>query len=280
MNNFFQFLQRHTTTILFLILEALAAALILTCNDYHRAAYLSSANAISGNVFRLTSSVGRYFALADANSALTAQNLALQQEVASLRAQLDAMPDSLLADIPLARQLPDFRFRTAHVVGSTTNRSRNMLTIDRGASDGIRQDMAVINAQGVVGLVAAVSDRFALVLPIINTSSRLSVKVKGSNYRGQMLWDGLSPIRAQVSDIPEHANVEIGDTIVTSGASAFFPEGLMVGSVSSIEPDRNGGFLDIDADLAVDYNSVYDVYIIEDLTAAERLKLENSVDHE
>lgn len=140
--------------------------------------------------------------------------------------------------------------------------------------------MAVINAQGVVGLVAAVSDRFALVLPIINTSSRLSVKVKGSNYRGQMLWDGLSPLRAQVSDIPEHANVEIGDTIVTSGASVFFPEGLMVGYVSSIEPDRNGGFLDIDVDLAVDYNSVYDVYIIEDLTAAERLKLENSVDHE
>lgn len=280
MNNFFKFLQRHTTTILFLILEALAAVLIFTCNDYHRAAYLSSANALTGNIYRLTSSVGRYFSLSDANAALTAQNLALQQEVAALRAQLDAVPDSLLAYVPLAHQKPDYRYRTAHVIGSTTNRSRNMLTLDKGAADGIAQDMAVINAQGVVGLVAAVSDRYALVLPIINTSSHLSVKVKGGNYRGQMLWDGISPLRSQVSDIPEHATIDIGDTIVTSGASAFFPEGLIVGTVSSIEPDRNGGFLDIDADLAVDYNSLYDVFVIEALTANERILLENSVDNE
>lgn len=280
MNNFIQFLRRHTTTIIFIILEALAFTLVLTGNDYHRAAYLSSANAVSGSFNNMTSSVSCYFRLADANEALAAQNIALQQEVAALRAQLVAVPDSVWSDISLESQQASLIYHPAKVIGSSTNRSRNMLTIDRGAANGVKQDMAVINPLGVVGLVSAVSQHFALVLPIINTSSRLSVKIKGQNYRGQLLWDGMSPTRAQVSDIPEHAMVDIGDSVVTSGASAFFPEGLLVGTISAIEPDRNGGFFDIDVDLAVDYNSVYEVYLIEDLSAAERKELEKSASDE
>lgn len=279
MSNFFRLLMSHTTTLVFLLLEALAAMLVLTCNDYHRASYITSANVVTGSVFRLTSSIGRYFGLAKANEALVSKNLALQEEVALLRAQLDAVPDSVIDALPLSAR-PDLRYRLAHVVGASTNRSRNMLTLDQGAEDGIRQDMAVVNSEGVVGLVAAVSSRFALVLPIINTSSHLSVKVKGVNYRGQLVWDGLSCREAQVTDIPEHARVEIGDTVVTSGASTFFPEGMMVGTISSIEPDRNGGFYDIGVELAVDFNSVYDVEVVEDLTAAERQNLEKSVENE
>ncbi len=279
MSNFFRFLMRHTTTLVFLLLEAVAAMLVLTCNDYHRASYVSSANVITGSVFRLTSSIGRYFGLAKANEALVSKNLALQEEVALLRAQLDAVPDSVIDALPLSER-PALRYRLAHVVGVSTNRSRNMLTLDKGAGDGIRQDMAVVNSEGVVGLVAAVSSRFALVLPIINTSSHLSVKVKGVNYRGQLVWDGVSCREAQVTDIPEHARVEIGDTVVTSGASTFFPEGMMVGTISSLEPDRNGGFYDIGVELAVDFNSVYDVEVVEDLTATERQELENSVKNE
>lgn len=279
MSNFFRFLMRHTTTLVFLLLEAVAAMLVLTCNDYHRASYVSSANVITGSVFRLTSSIGRYFGLAKANEALVSKNLALQEEVALLRAQLDAVPDSVIDALPLSER-PALRYRLAHVVGASTNRSRNMLTLDKGAGDGIRQDMAVVNSEGVVGLVAAVSSRFALVLPIINTSSHLSVKVRGGNCRGQLVWDGVSCREAQVTDIPEHARVEIGDTVVTSGASTFFPEGLMVGTVSSLEPDRNGGFYDIGVELAVDFNSVYDVEVVEDLTATERQELEKSVENE
>lgn len=275
MNNFFRFLQRHTTVIVFLILEAMAAALVFNFNDYHRSAYLSSANGVTGFFFRLTSSVGHYFGLADANDALVAQNLELTRKVDMLQAQLSAIPDSLRPDTSdLGSRL---HYRRAHAVGVTTSRSRNMITLDEGAEAGIRQDMAVVNSEGVVGLVSAVSGHFSLVLPLINTSSHLSVKLKGSNHRGQLLWDGVSSSHATLSDIPEHASVEIGDTILTSGASAFFPEGLTVGFVSSLEPDRNGGFFNIGVELAVDFNAIYDVQVIEDRAAAERVMLEASV---
>lgn len=275
MNNFFRFLQRHTTVIVFLILEALAAALVVNFNDYHRSAYLSSANSVSGVFFRLTSSVGHYFSLADANDALVAQNLELTRKVDALSAQIAAIPDSLRPDT--AALATSLSYRRAHAVGVTTSKSRNMITLDRGKDDGIRQDMAVVNSEGVVGLVSAVSDNFALVLPIINTSSHLSVKLKGSNHRGQLVWNGVDATRATLSDIPEHAHVELGDTILTSGASAFFPEGLMVGRVDALEPDRNGGFLNIGVELAVDFNALYDVQVIEDYKAPERVALEETV---
>lgn len=275
MNNFFRFIQRHTTVIVFLLLEALAAALVVNFNDYHRSAYLSSANGVTGVFFRMTSSVGHYFGLARANDALVAQNLELTRKVDFLSGQLSAIPDSLRPDTSaLAGRLV---YRRAHAVGVTTNKSRNMITLDQGAEAGIRLDMAVVNSEGVVGLVSAVSSHFSLVLPLINTSAHLSVKLKGSNHRGQLVWDGVSASQATLSDIPEHAKVEIGDTILTSGASAFFPEGLTVGFVSALEPDRNGGFFNIGVDLAVDFNALYDVQVIEDRDASERVALESSV---
>ncbi len=274
MNNFFRFLVRHTAVIVFLILEAVAGFLIFNCNAYHRAAYLSSANVVTGTFFRATSSIGRYFGLADANESLVRQNLELTRQVDRLRGIIAAIPDSLLPDSSGGHG--GFVYRRAHAVGITVNRSRNMLTLDEGAEAGIRQDMAVVNSEGVVGLVSAVSEHFSLVLPVINTSSHLSVKLKGANHRGQLQWDGASPRDAILNDIPEHARVEIGDTVVTSGASAFFPEGLMVGVVNSLEPDRNGGFYNIGVRLAVDFNALYDVQVIECRDAAERGELEAS----
>lgn len=275
MNNFFKFIVRHTAVIVFLILEALAAVLVFRCNDYHRSAYLSSANVVTGTIFRATSSVGRYFGLAEANEALVRQNLELTHEVEALRAALNALPDTLIADTSALGNR--YSYRRARAVGITVSKSRNMITIDEGSDAGLRQDMAVVNSEGVVGLVSAVSSHFALVLPLINTSSHLSVKLKGTNHRGQLLWDGGSYRDAILSDIPEHAVVEIGDTVLTSGASAFFPEGLMVGVVNSLEPDRNGGFYDIGVRLAVDFNALYDVQVIECSDADERVGLEASV---
>lgn len=275
MNNFFRFIARHTTFFVFLFLELVAGALVFNFNDYHRASYLSSANVVAGSFYNVTSSVGHYFSLADANDALVEQNLTLTREVDRLRAQIAFLPDSLRRDSVIFE--PNLKYRRAHAVGVSTNKSRNMITIDEGSEAGICQDMAVVNSEGVVGLVSAVSRHFALVLPIINTSSHLSVKIKSSGHRGQLTWDGGSARNAILSDIPEHVSVEMGDTILTSGASAFFPEGLTVGYVNALEPDRNGGFYNIGVELAVDFNAIYDVQIIEDFLAPEREELEASV---
>ena len=281
MQNFFAFIIRHSTFFFFLLLEGICAALVLNFNGYHRSAFLSSSNAIHGSIYSVTSSVSHYFGLADANEDLIRQNVALMATIDSLKHQIDANAAALAISAdslhPVASLCePSVHYRVAHVINAMTNRSRNMLTLDAGLADGVDRDMAVANAEGVVGLVVSASNHYSLVLPVINTASRLSVKLADSNHRGQLLWDGFSPRHATVVDIPEHAHVEIGDSIVTSGASSFFPEGLLVGTVDAIEPDKNGGFFRLDVDLAVDFNSVYAVSVIDNPTADERLQLESS----
>ncbi len=279
MHNFFYFLLRHTNFFVFLLLEGLCALLIFNFNDYHRASFFTSANFVSGSFNKALSGVNKYFDLVDANEALVEQNNRLLAENELLMRQLRGVTDSVALvriDSIAHFDQPNYLFYKAHVIQSSTNKARNMLTLDVGSNDGIQQDMAVFNSDGVIGLVSSVSSHYALVLPIINTSSHLSVKNKRSNHRGQLLWDGLSVRNAKVSDIPEHAEIEIGDTIVTSGASSFFPEGIPVGYVSSIEPDRNGGFYNIEIDLAVDFNSIYAVQLLKDARKEERETLENS----
>lgn len=280
MRNFLYFLWRHINTLLFLLLEGLCAALVVTSNDYQRASFLTSANIVSGAFYDATSSVTHYFGLSSANEALQKQNVALMEEVERLHRIVDMLSDTLHTDTTDVREDVRLSYRPAHIINSTTTHSRNMLTADAGSKDGIREDMAVVNAQGVVGLVAAVSNHYSLILPIINTSSRLSVKLKATNHRGQLTWDGYSPLRANMVDVPEHAKVAVGDTVVTSGSSSYFPEGLMVGVVDAVEQDKNGGFYKIGIALAADFNSVYEVEILEDKLREEQTTLENSMSNE
>lgn len=273
MRNFFYFLARHATFIFFLFLEAVCLLLVFNYNDYHKTAFMSSSNAVCGALFSMEEGVSQYFHLGSANEQLANENVALRNRVALLEQQIALLKDST-NERYLADSLQKYQYLSAHVINSTTNRSRNYLTLDKGAKSGVKRDMFVVNGSGVIGLVSAVSTHYSVVLPIVNTSMRLSVKLHGTNYRGQLVWNGVSPRYAMMVDVPEHATVNVGDSIVTSGASNFFPEGVMVGKVSEVEMDKNGGFYKLTIKLSVDFNSVYDVEIIENKQHNEQRMLE------
>ena len=88
-------------------------------------------------------------------------------------------------------------------------------------------------------------------------------------------WNSVSPLYGTMVDVPEHAHVAEGDSVVTSGSSSFFPEGLMVGIVKDVDMDKNGGFYKLTITLAVDFNSVYDVEVVENREMQEQRTLES-----
>ncbi|MCQ2236353.1 MAG: rod shape-determining protein MreC [Bacteroidales bacterium] len=275
MRNFFYFIIRHATTIFFIILEVICLILVFSFNDYQQAKYISTANSAIASVYEVETGVSDYFSLSSRNDILARENSALHDQLDLLHQQLRLLRNasSFTANDTLPQR---FIHRAARVVKSTTNREHNYLTIDRGSDGGIREGMVAIDhSGGVVGLVTTVSDNFSTVLPVINTSFRLSSKLKKSNFRGQLVWDGVFPDEARLIDIPEHAVVSKGDSIVTSGSSNYFPEGLYVGKVKKSDMDRNGGFYDLTIELATDFSSLYDVYIIEDLLLKEQQQLES-----
>ncbi len=273
MRNFFYFLASHATFLLFLLLEGVCSLLVFNYNDYQKTAFLSSSNAVCGTIYSAEDAVSGYFHLGSANEQLSAENAMLRNRISELEKQVALLTDST-TEIKLLHSEVKYISTAAHVINASTNKSRNYLTIDKGEQNGLKRDMFVQNGSGVVGLVSAVSAHYATVLPLVNTSMRLSVKLSGTNYRGQLTWNGVSPQYCTMVDVPEHASVAVGDSIVTSGSSTFFPEGLMVGQVSEVNMDKNGGFYKLTIKLAVDFCSVYDVIVVENREQNEQRELE------
>lgn len=151
----------------------------------------------------------------------------------------------------------------------------NYLTINVGKKQGIFSDMAVISDEGIVGIVIESSANFATVIPVINRDFRLSVKTRKENFAGILQWNGRSHRTANLNEIPYHAQIQMGDTIVTSGYSAIFPEGLYVGTISSYEL-QEGNFYHIDVSLGTDFQRLFHVKIIRNDLRQEQIELETN----
>ncbi len=270
MRNILYFILNHATALYFVLLEIVCVVLIVNFNDFHRSAFMSSSNSVCGAIYSGKSAVAKYFSYGTANEQLMNENVHLRNEVERLKAELASLGDSVIGDSTEAK----YFHRTAHVVNSTTNRSRNFLTLDIGSEEGVRHDMIVSSQGNVVGIVTATSAHYSTVLPIVNTSFHLSTKTEGTNYRGQLIWDATSPEKATMTDVPEHARVNIGDEVVTSGSSSYFPEGMSVGIVEDVQMDRNGGFYSLSVRLATDFNSIYNVVVTENMQMREQQELE------
>ena len=270
MRNFFKFLLRNSNTLLFLGLEILCFVMVVSFNDYQRSSFLSSANRISGSVYASTSRINHFFSLVDENKILSVENVRLRNQLNEWKAKVatgsiyrsDTLPE------------PQYFYRDAKVVNNSVNKARNFMTIDKGRGSGIVKDMAVVSPQGVVGTVWNTSDNFSTVIPLINTQLKISGRLKSTNYFGSIEWDGLSPRFVWLTEIPIHAPVSMGDSVVTSGFSSIFPDDLLIGEVEDVETDKGGGFYNIKVKLAVDFQSVSYVEVIENRLQNEQIQLE------
>ena len=122
---------------------------------------------------------------------------------------------------------------SAKVVQMTTDELHNYLTINRGSKDGIVRGLGVRNSDGAVGIIRTVGPNYSIVMPLINTQTRLSCRFTKNDYIGTLQWDGKDSRFAQLADVAAHMVVNPGDTIVTSGLSPVFPEGIPVGIVEN-----------------------------------------------
>lgn len=232
MRNLFEFLLKRSAWIVFLIYVVLCFVLLFNNNPYQRSRYLSSSNALVSSLNSATTSVTGYFGLRTENVDLLYQNGRLQNEVIELSRELNALRLQLDGDslrriaTPAA---PDFIM--AQVIRNSIAHTHNYITIDKGRADGICPEMGVVNQQGVVGIVSTVGEHASVLISVLNPKLRLSCKVKGYDYFGSLVWDGVSSDYALLEEVPSHIEFTPGDTIVTSGFSTAFPEGIAVGMV-------------------------------------------------
>ncbi|WP_026953008.1 rod shape-determining protein MreC [Algoriphagus mannitolivorans] len=254
-----QFLYRIRAFLLFILLEVAAVWMVVTNNSPQGAAFFNSSNAVIGSVLKKQADLVQFFSLAQANEQLADENAQILEKLQSFSRPADSVYlqlDSLL--------MVSYEFKGARVIGNSIRFSQNYITLNKGAKDGVKPGMGVFNSDGVIGRVKSVSQNYAVAFSLLNTGLLVSSKIKTTNDFGSVQWDGGDASEANLLYIPRHVKAQPGDTVITSGFNAVFPEGIPIGVISEVNPDKdNPNYLQIKLKLAVDFGKITYVYLVE-----------------
>lgn len=266
MRNLLGFFVKYGSWFLFVIYVVLSLVWLFTDRRYQQSVWLTSANSVTSGVYELSGNVTGYFNLRAINNDLQKRNAEMENEVLNLREQLayyrTLVPDdsAAQADMPLNR----FNFISANVSSNSTNKPLNYFTIDRGSRAGVEKGMGVVNQNGVVGIVNVVGPNTARVISLLNETQHFSVKVKGTHSVGSLQWRTGNPSVAYAEEMPRHVRYHVGDTVVTSGYSTTFPEGIPVGVVLGQVRASDDNFITLKLRLLPRFNELGTVRVIID----------------
>ncbi len=278
MRNIFLFIRRYFNFLFFLVLEIIALFFLFRYNRFHEAAFMGIANEVTGRVSERYTNVEYYFHLKKENESLAKMNVDLLNRLPSNFNPPDTAM-RIVTDTVAYDTLGKFRkylWREAKVVSNSLTLQNNYITIRRGENQGVKKDMGVISANGIVGTVVNTSENFAVIMSMLHRQSSVSAKLKKTGEIGKVTWDGTSTVTLTMTNVPKSAKVVKGDTIVTSGYSLRFPEGIMVGTVTEILSDKASNFYTMKLRPATNFFNVSNVFVVENLQKEEQRKLEEA----
>ena len=297
MQTLLKFILRYGNFLLFLLLEVAAFLLVVWSNAYPRSNALSTANRLVAWQYEMVAEVTGYFGLKGVNERLAAENAALRSQLENsgqmpgyvpmcrgYQAQGGAVSrphqngQCVIVGEDSAMVREQVVYREGKVVQMTMNGMRNYLTINRGEEDGVYEGMGVRNEEGAVGIVATVGKHYAVVLPLINIETHLSCRFLKNDYIGTLQWDGRDTRFTELADVATHLEVNVGDTIVTSGLSTSFPAGVPVGVVEECRLEEGASYYTVRVRLATDFRRLRYIEVIdnEDVEEIQGLRIKDA----
>jgi rod shape-determining protein MreC len=279
MNSLKELLKRHFHFLIFLMLTVFAFILIYKSNSYQHFVVSKAALRVTGPVNKFANFFYKQLHYPSENAYLVSQNTELLKEQKSMFIFSDDSVYTVFSEeVKNKRRM--YELSSAHVVFNTINKTHNYIIIDKGKKDGIVPDMAVLSPNGVAGVVSDVSDNFSTVISILNPNFRVSAKIIPINQIGTVVWMEDDPSIAQVTDIPQHLMVAVGDSVVTSGYSDVFPIDLLIGTVIEKYDNPDNTFLTINIRLATDFRNLHNVYLISNIYKSELDSLKSKFKNE
>jgi rod shape-determining protein MreC len=248
------------------------AWLIIRNNQYQGAQYFNSSNRIVAGLNSFTNDVREYFSLRETNKFQAEEIARLRNRIEqqSLRLELSG-GEKLVIDSALLNR---YEFVSAKVVNNSVHRFTNFITIDRGRDDNIEPGMAVISPQGIVGKIKNVSKHYSVVTSVLNIDVMVSALIKRTCHYGTIQWDGHDPDFVKLNFVPRHVNPLVGDSIVTSGYNAVFPQGISIGTIEEIELSNEALFYDLKVRMSQDFRKLSYVSIVKSSLKHEQDSLE------
>lgn len=272
MRNLFRFLLQHHFFLLFLLLETISVLLLVNSHTYHRAAAVTFTSGISGSVYESWNRITSYFSLNYQIDKLAAENARLRSEISQHNERHDST--SFINNEFTFRHIP------AKVISNSVHFRNNYIIINKGRASGVRPDMGIISPEGVAGIITGVTEHYSTALSVLHRHARISVIFRKSGQLANLSWNGDSYKTGMVEDIPSHLKVHPGDTVVTSGHSLIFPEGIMVGTITEYIEPPGSSLNKAVLEFSTDFNKLRQVYVVYNSLQFELDSLVNSRKHE
>lgn len=260
----------------FIFLQLIAVVLIFSRNSMQQSWIAGQSAALNSWVSGYIDQGASFLKLKQTNEKLVEQNKILMQQLYGKNAVQN----------PEFRKVHDtigggqiYTFVDGDIIFNSINRKDNYFTINRGKRDGVLPKMGVMAPTGIAGIVINTTDSYALVQSVLSFNKiKINASLKKSGYFGTLTWRGDDSRIMHLSDIPKYVSVQVGDTIVTDGKSAIFPQGVMIGTVAGYEVDSKTGFWDIAVELSEKMGNLTKIYVVKNLKKAEVRKIADTLD--
>jgi len=275
MERLFYFLYQYRAFFIFLLLELFCAWLIVRNNQYQGAQFFNSSNSFVAGINSFTNDVREYFSLRETNRSQAEEIAHLRNIIEQQNQRLSSNAAPQITDSALIHR---YEFISAKVVNNSVHRFTNFLTIDKGEDANIQPGMAVISPQGIVGKVKNVSTHYSVVTSLLNIDVMVSAIIKRTGHYGTIQWDGHDPDIVKLNFVPRHVVPVKGDTIVTSGYNAIFPQGISIGTIEKIELKDEALFYDLQVRVSQDFRKLSYVSIVKSNLKHEQDSLEQTLE--
>jgi rod shape-determining protein MreC len=192
------------------------------------------------------------------NELLKKENFQLHITNQKLREMV--LENNRLKEMLALREDSQYEYIIARVISSGTEKGVNTLVLNSGTLDSVKKNMAVINADGLVGKIIAVSNRESVVQLLMDHDCWVGARLQNSREIGIVGWDGNAWLNMHY--IPKNIPVEEGELVITSGLSEIYPPDLKIGLVADFKESEGDLFKKIQVTPAVNFNSIEEVFII------------------
>lgn len=197
---------------------------------------------------------------------LMQENTELETEVANLQAQIIELQQQLTeyeilsALLDFARAYPEFEYIGGSVIGRDPSPFVKYIQINRGSDDGLRRGMPVVTQQGLVGRIAQTTASASLVQLITDPAIVMNVRLEPARAEG--LLKGSITGDILLEDIPQEANVQPGDLVLSSGLGGNYPPNILIGQITSVRSQDYDLFQSASVQPVVDFEQLEIVLVI------------------
>lgn len=270
----------------FLGLIILLIALLLLARSCGNSDSLSGAESAAKEKWAPISAVGDFFSNFfdfSTKKGLQAKIDNLNEELATLKTE-SQISDDVASENEELRALLELKEAYAStwvtVAAEVTARDADnwyeKLTINKGRADGITENMAVVNEEGLIGKTVNVTENTADVLLIIDSSGSLGGMLQESSIEGVLQGIGGGKGLITMTKLPYNADIQLNDVVVSSGVGGVFPAGLLVGTVIKVNTSSDGLSKEAIVEPYCNFDDIKFVLVIHPMTEEEAAAAANN----